>query len=231
MPYRRLPNTDEARIRALQKIVDKEGDAYLYGHIVSFETMREAKVLLDRFKEAQRYYKIFLKTQTSSNQKYQKLIKNARLYISHFIQVLNLSIIRAEIKEEHKELYGLNPSDYSIPDMLSDGAILSWGEKIMQGENDRIQHGGAPIYNPTIAKVRVHYDLFKDACHTQKIHQKNTARALEAVAEQRDAVDKVIAEVWNQVEDHFKDIEGEARLDKCREYGVVYYYRKGETRP
>lgn len=231
MPYRRLPNTDEARIRALQKVVNKEYDPAVYGQIISFEVMRDAKVLLERFKESQNNYKLTLRIQTAANQKYQKLIKNAKLYISHFIQVLNLSIIRTEIKEEHKVLYGLNPSDYSIPEMLSDNTILSWGEKIIQGENERVQQGGAPIYNPTIAKVRVHYDLFRDAYFVQKTHQKNTARILEAVADQRKPVDKVISEVWNQVEDYYKDLSGEEKLNKCRELGVVYYYRKGEELP
>lgn len=231
MPYRRLPNTDEARIRALQTIISKENQSDKFDHIISFETIREAESLLRRFREAQNLYKNLLKTQASTNQKYQILIKNARLYISHFIQVLNLAIIRTEIKEEHKELYGLNPSDYSIPDMLSESALLQCGEDIIRGENNRVGQGGAPIYNPTIAKVKVHYDIFKEAYHTQKTHQKNTARTLDIVAEQRKPIDAIIADVWNQIEQAFQYLHGEDRLNRCREYGVVYYYRRGEKCP
>lgn len=231
MPYRRLPNTDEARIRALQTIVSKGENPNVSGHIVSFETVEEAGILLRRFQEAQKNYKLSLKTQASSNKKYQSLIKNARLYISHFIQVLNLAVIRTEIKEEHKELYGLNPTDYSIPDMLSESALLECGDRIIQGENDRMQQGGAPIYNPTIAKVKVHFDIFKDAYHMQKTFQRNTARALEIVTEQRKPIDRLITDLWNQIEAHFNVLEGEDRLNQCREYGVVYYYRRGEKRP
>ena len=230
MPYRRLPNTDEARIRALQRVMDKEDDLNIYERIISLETMSEIHSLLARFKEAQILYKQSLKTQATSNVKFQEQIKTVKLYISHFIQVLNLSVIRNEIKESHKTFYGLNPTDYSIPDMLSDGAVMEWGVKIIQGEQDRIQQGGAPIYNPTIAKVKVHYDLFQEGYHTQKTHQKNTARTLESMAEQRPAIDVTITSVWNQVEEHFKDFTGEDRLNKCRDYGVVYYYRKGEKR-
>lgn len=231
MPYRRLPNTDEARIRALQTIIDKEDHTGRLDQIVSFKTIRDADSLLRRFQELQNHYKLALKTQAAANKKYQTLIKNARLYISHFIQVLNLAIIRTEIKEEHKELYGLNPADYSIPDMLSESALLQCGEQVIKGESDRLQLGGAPIYNPTIAKVRVHYDIFKDAYLAQKTHQKNTARALEVVAEQRQPIDALITEIWNQIEKSFEYLQGEERLDKCREYGVVYYYRRGEKRP
>jgi hypothetical protein len=35
--------------------------------------------------------------------------------------------------------------------------------------------------------------------------------------------------IWNQVEAQFKDLEPYERLKKCREYGIVYYYRKGEA--
>ena len=230
MPYRRLPNTDEARIRALQRVLEKENDLGIRDRIVTLDVMAEMHTLLNKFKEAQTNYKYALKTQSNANIKYQVMVKNAKLYISHFIQVLNLAIIRSEIKESNKSLYGLNPTDYSIPDMLSEHAVMKWGEKIIQGENNRMQQGGAPIYNPTIAKVKVHYDLFKEAFYTQKTYQKNTIRTLEALAEQRPLIDKLITNVWNQIEEHFKDVKGEDRLDKCRNYGVVYYYRKGETK-
>jgi hypothetical protein len=229
MPYRRLPNTDEARIRALEKAVQAGDSQNVLQQIVPFEVLNEARTLLYRFKEAQKAYQQTLKAQTQSNKKYQVLVKNAKLYISHFIQVFNLAIIRREIKEELKELYGLNPTDYSTPDMLSDNALLSWGEKIIKGENERIQKGGAPIYNPTIAKVKVHYDLFKEAFYAQKMHQKNTSRRLKALNEMRTPADKVILDTWNAIEESFKDLSGEVRLDKCRTFGVMYYYRKGES--
>ena len=42
-----------------------------------------------------------------------------RLYISHFIQVLNLAVLRDEIKVVHKELYDL-PEANVVPDLLSE---------------------------------------------------------------------------------------------------------------
>jgi hypothetical protein len=231
MPYRRLPNTNEARIRALEKAVQAAESQNVLQRVIPFEILNEAKVLLRRFKEVQDTHRHALKIQANSNKKYQTLIKNAKLYISHFIQVLNLAVIRKEIKEEQKALYGLNPVDYSTPDMFSDTALLAWGEKIINGENARIQKGGAPIYNPTIAKVAVHYTLFKDAFQTQKMYRKNTNKHSKVLAELREPVDKIILDIWNCIEDHFKNLEGEDRLNKCRTFGVMYYYRKGETIP
>ena len=41
--------------------------------------------------------------------------------------------------------------------------------------------------------------------------------------------DKLILDIWNQVEAKYKDIiSNKVRIDKCREYGLIYYYRTGE---
>ena len=55
----------------------------------------------------------------------------------------------------------------------------------MDGENKRISQGGIPIYNPTIAKVRVHYDIFMDSYEKQKNLQSLTARSLDTLASMR----------------------------------------------
>ena len=47
----------------------------------------------------------------------------------------------------------------------------------------------------------------------------------------REQADRIILEVWNQVEQSFESYTGEERLDLCRSYGVVYYYRTGEDKP
>ena len=91
----------------------------------------------------------------------------ARLYLSHFIQVLNLAVIRSEIRLSHKEYYGLDAQN-SLPDLSSEQALVEWGRKVIEGENRRISQGGIPIYNPTIAKVKVHYDIFLEGYERQK---------------------------------------------------------------
>lgn len=228
MPYRRLPNTDQARIKALRTAVEK-GDTY--NPIISLKTLSEARTFLSRFEMAQTYYKQCWDNQVNSSKKYQLSVKNARMYISHFIQVLNLAIIRSEIKEEYKDFYSLPKENYSVPDLTNESSILEWGGKIIFGERERLRHGGVPIYNPTIAKVTVHYDIFKEGYELQKNLQNITARSLEKLASMRERADEVILDIWNQVESRFEHLSGEERLDRCREYGVVYYYRTGEKKP
>ena len=108
MPYRRLPNTDQARIRALKAVVAK-GDIYnVYDLAVSLKTLTDARNFLMKFEAAQAYYAECFERQAKAGRKHQSNVKIARLYISHFIQVLNLAVIRSEVRTAHKEYYGLD---------------------------------------------------------------------------------------------------------------------------
>lgn len=230
MPYRRLPNTDQARIRALKTAVEK-GDLYNVRELpITLKTLSEARNFLQRFEAAQIYYTQCYDNQSRASRKHQANVKTARLYVSHFIQVLNLAVLRDEIKVRHKELYGL-PAANVVPDLLSETALLEWGRKIIEGEQRRISQGGVPIYNPTIARVKVHYDIFLDSYERQKNYQALTSRSLNELASMRARADELILDIWNQVENKYQEVTpNEARLDKCRDYGLVYYYRSGEKK-
>jgi hypothetical protein len=51
---------------------------------------------------------------------------------------------------------------------------------------------------------------------------------MDEVAKYRETVDKVIFEIWEEVEKSSNNIPVDQRIKRNREYGVVYYYRKGE---
>ena len=120
MPYRRLPNTDQARIRALKAVVVK-GDIYnVYDLAVSLKTLTDARNFLMKFEAAQAYYAECFERQSKAGRKHQSNVKIARLYISHFIQVLNLAVIRSEIRTAHKEYYGLDMKSNNVPDLSTE---------------------------------------------------------------------------------------------------------------
>lgn len=231
MPYRRLPNTDQARIRALKAVVVKT-DAYnVYDLAVSLKTITDARNFLTKFEAAQNYYVDCFDRQSKAGRKHQVNVKIARLYISHFIQVLNLAVIRSEVRVAHKEYYGLDAKNNNVPDLSTEAALVEWGHKIIAGENKRISQGGISIYNPSIAKVRVHYNIFADSYEKQKNFQLLTMRSLDTLAAMRAKADELILDIWNQVEKKFEEVvPNEKRLDLCRDYGLIYYYRTGEKR-
>ena len=229
MPYRRLPNTDQARIRSMQTAIEQCGRTNVPDLAFSIKTKNEAEAFLPAFESAHHEYLMCLEKQVSAGKKYQSQIKMARLYISHFIQVLNFSVIRNEIKTELKRLYGLEPNNFTVPDLNTELSLLNWGERVVAGEQERIRMGGAPIYNPAIAKVRVHFDIFKDGGISQKTHQRSTNRTLETIATLRKTSDSIILDIWNQVEDYYKNLPEPQRRVKCEAYGLRYYFRKGES--
>lgn len=229
MPYRRLPNTDQARIRALKAVVVKVDIYNVYDLAVSLKTLTEARNFLMKFEAAQLYYAECFDRQAKAGRKHQANVKMARLYISHFIQVLNLAVIRSEVRTAHKEYYGLEIKSNNVPDLSTEAALAEWGRKIVDGENKRLSQGGIPIYNPTIAKVKVHYDIFMESYEKQKNLQALTVRSLDALASMRAEADALILDIWNQVEQKYAEIlPNEKRLEMCRNYGLIYYYRTGE---
>lgn len=226
MPYRRLPNTDNARIRALKTAIEKKR-FYLGGEVFMIE-MGQLEVLLRNFESSQIHYKKSLEIQANANKKFQKLIRDARLYVSHFIQVLNLCVMRHEFKSSIKKLYKLPLDNLAVPELSSNDALLEVGGNIIEGEQARLLEGGAPIYNPSIARVNVAYTLFKEAYIAQKQYQSTTNHHLDELASQRSAIDKVLVVLWNQIEAHFDKLPEVEKLKNCKDFGVVYYYRKGE---
>lgn len=231
MPYRRLPNTDQARLRALKQALHRAEGQSFGNQIVSFSTLMEARNFCTVFETHLYQYQRTLENQIKENKQYQQILQNAKMYISHFIQVFNLAVIRGDIKKEHKLLYQLEPDNHIVPDLSTDKSILHWGECIINGEMERIRKGGVQIYNPTINKVKVHYEIFKEYYTNHRLHQNTTSRNRNELVALRTKCDAIILDIWNQVEEKFKDETPLNKLNLCQEYGLVYYYRKGEEKP
>ncbi len=228
MPYRRLPNTDIARIYALQKAVEMEGFREKGELVLSYQTTQEAQQFLSKFQRAHHKYTQCHDLHTNSSKSYRKELAMARLYVSHFIQVLNMTITRGELRKDIKTAYGLDPDCPNCPDLNSESAVLEWGERIIKAEEERTLKGGVPIYNPTIAKVKVHWGIFNDHYFNQRLLRSNAAKSLEEVTEMRPQADDIILDIWNQVEGVYKDLPINTRMEKCKPFGLIYYYRTKE---
>jgi hypothetical protein len=230
MPYRRLPNTDKARIRSLETAINKMRNSDYYAPVMSPELFNRADKKLAQFKEAVERYVNSLETQVnySKSEAYQDRLKNAKMYVSHFLTVFNMCVKRGEMKASDRKFYSIPENSGELPDMSSDIAVIRCCENTINGEKARTAKGGVPIYNPTIAKVAVHYDLFKELYDKQSKMRQLTDEALLVVSLMRPQVDEVILDVWNSIENYFQDLTGEKKIKVCREYGLIYYYRTSE---
>lgn len=230
MPYRRLPKTDQARLHALQKAVQQAGNAAYNDQAINYRTLSEAQRFLMQYENQVAQYHANFDSKVTANRQYRHRVRNARMYISHFIQVLNLAVIRGEIKRSQKELYKLNPKSNALPDLTTEEGLIEWGQNIIEGEQQRTAAGGFPIYNPAINKVKVHYEMFKEEYTSHLLHKKTHSRVFEDTETLRKQVDEIILSIWDQVEAFYKDELPYAKLRKCQAYGMIYYYRKGEAK-
>ena len=230
MPYRRLPKTDQARLHALQKAIRQAENAAFNDLAINYKTRTEAQRLLMQYENQVAQYHANFDSKVSANRQYRHRVRNARMYISHFIQVLNLAVIRGEIKRSQKELYKLNPKSNALPDLTTEEGLMEWGQNIIDGENQRIAAGGFAIYNPTINKVKVHYEMFKEDYTNHQLHKKTHSRVFEDTETLRKQADTIILSIWDQVEAFYKDELPYAKLQKCQAYGMIYYYRTGEAK-
>jgi hypothetical protein len=229
MSSKKLPETDEERIDILRTIIDLEELIESNDKVLSIVELQKLRVFSISFEGA-----IFVLNQAKMDRKkaeaiHDDLFKNAQMYISHFIRVLLLTVIRSEIKAENLSLYGFEDWENPLmPDLSTEDAILKWGENLMRGEAERVYRGGISLYNPTIAKVKVHYELFQDSIQSLNIYQKNEARLETTVLESREKADDLILNTWMQVEEKFAELAPDAQTTKFKAYKIQFHYHKGE---
>lgn len=228
MPYRRLPNTDNARIKALKRAFDLGTELPPFKLAFSQSMYHQVKSILPAFENAISEQRNSMSLHADKNKEYYLKMKKARLYISHFIQVVDMAIARGEQPPRLRNAFGLDEDERKLPSLISEEDLISTGKLLIDGERNRKMKGNAPITNPTIALVQVHFDKFMDAVNTQKSLKKRTLLAHEALDELRLKIDDIIQKTWNEIEDKFKDLPEDIRREKASEYGVVYIYRKNE---
>jgi hypothetical protein len=230
MPYRRLPNTDIARLRAIEAGLDLGKRIALNNLAFSQQTLEDLQTFYPHFLGAIRQLNVSKQNQFDRSKEYGEIFRKAKLYISHFLQVVNFAILRGEMKPEAIEFYGLHANAKATPPLNLEANVLTWGEKVIEGEQRRIKNGGSPIYSPSIALVKVHYEEFVEAYRYQKMLQNITNRASMKVSEMREKADQLIQEMWNEVENSMGHLSDEERREKATEYGIVYVYRSSELK-
>jgi hypothetical protein len=228
MPYRRLPNTDLARLRALRIAYEKGKELPPFQLAFSQATLQRILSNIHIFEKAVQEYRQAFNKQVEKSREYAKLLRKAKLYMSHFIQVINMAIARGDLSKSDRDYFGFGRDQSRVPSFNSENEVILWGEKLILGENERIKKGLTQVTNPTIAVVKVRYENFLEAYKFQKILQKNVQRSQTKLIELRKIVDQVIAAIWNEVEDHYRNLPDETRRKSTQMYGVVYFYRKNE---
>jgi hypothetical protein len=230
MPYRRLPTTDKARLRALESALNIASNRDAGKLAFSKHTLFELKNIKSNFENHLIHHELDVKIELEKNVKYKIAFEKARLYVSHFIQVLYMNIEREELKEEVLSFYGLQDSGKKIPLLSSEIEILDWGKKIILGEQKRMQNGGSPIYNPSIALVKVRVEDFHEAAVFQQNLKRNTLRSYEKLQKLRKITNDFISTLWTEIEGNMGNLPPKNKRQYAQEYGVVYIFRRNEKK-
>jgi hypothetical protein len=230
MPYRRLPNTDLARIRAMKAALKKGTLLHPFDLAYSQALLHNLKAFLPAFEKAAEDQRRAANIQATKNKDYLNAFKKAQMYISHFIQVLNFTIARGELAPKIRKYYGFDTNEKKVPALNTDDELIEFGANLIQGEHTRTMEGGSPILNPKISLVTMHFEKFKDAYLYQKRLKESSARANLNVASLRMKADQLILDIWNEVEKYFETYEPNEKRKLSESYGLVYVYRKSEKK-
>lgn len=228
MPYRRLPNTDAARTRALTKAINKTLGLHPDDIAFEYKTLTRTKFFVETFKKSISLQRADNAQYIEKNGELSHLQKQIRMYITHFIQVLNMSIQRGEIAADSLRYYGLEKYHRKLPLLKTDEDLVSWGKQLIDGEDVRVKEGGTPMSNPRIAQLKVSYDRFMIKLRSTQFKHGTKENAGEYIQSLRKEADELILEIWNGVERTFAHLPAEEKREKAEEYGVCYVFRPYE---
>ena len=169
-------------------------------------------------------------SQTRRSKDYNEAVRKARMYLTHFIRVMNMAVLRGDLPAEARAYFGLATNESVVPSLNTDNELVSWGKRVIEGEEFRIKKGGSPITNPTIAVVKVRYEKFLEAYNFHKSLIKKTLDYAERTSDMRKEADDLILQIWNEVEGKHISLPEDVRKKESENYGMVYFYRKSELK-
>ncbi|MDR2963361.1 MAG: hypothetical protein LBU90_07005 [Bacteroidales bacterium] len=228
MPYRRLPNTDAARTRAISKAINITLGMHPSDIAFDYKTLTRAKFFLPTFKTSIRNHRENSEHYVEKNGELTHLQKQIRMYITHFLQVLSMSIQRGEIPVDAWRYYDVEKNGKKFPKLKTDEDLLLWGKKLIDGEEQRVQDGGTPMSNPRISVLSVIYNKYAIKLKSTQFNHDTKENGSEYIQKLRDEADELILEIWNNVEHTFAHLPADEKRQKAEEYGLCYVFRPYE---
>lgn len=230
MPYRRLPTTDKARIRALNaalgKVIKQNGKDLAFSN----HTVEELQNVKNNFENHLTQYDLDTKLQSDNIKEYKEVFDRTKMYVSHFMQVLLFASERGEINGGIKYYDGLDSYEGRLPVLNTEKEILEWGNKMVKGEQERMQKGGSAIYNPSIALVKFKVQELHDATVFQQTLKRNTLRSFDKMQTLRKVTNDFVSKLWTEIEEGIEQESPKLKRQIAQEYGIVYVFRRNEKK-
>jgi hypothetical protein len=157
------------------------------------------------------------------------------MFVSHFHQVLDMSILRGVFTPATRTFYGRDINASVIPGLVNYDEVEDAAAKIVTGETSRQNHEGVAyreMMMPSaeeIESILLVFRAFRQdsvAAKARTNREDEEAQALYLVAQ------KTAVEINDTVEFFYRtDPDPASRRAKCAVWGVVYIYESGEIVP
>src|SRR3972149_5828281 len=125
---RTLPNSDETRNLALTAAKTKKDNTLPASIVITPNTITRLDATQPLLFSAMQARANALQAQSAATLLKNTTEKQAKMYISHFIQAFNNGVDRGIFPAAHRAFYQLDVSSNSVPDMNTEALIILWGQ-------------------------------------------------------------------------------------------------------
>ncbi|MBL0310869.1 MAG: hypothetical protein IPP77_14730 [Bacteroidetes bacterium] len=222
------PSSNTERITAIRSAWNTNNQP-VFADVLTPATQARLNLVKPDYENKLRAFSAYKAAQATHVAEKEKAKNALAIYVSHFIQSLNLSIARGEKPAAVRAIYSLEVSSEKVPSLLQESEIIYWARNLITGEAARIAAGGVPMSNPSIGDVQLRQTTYLNLVTSTLIDKSNLKKARNEIKKVTVEVNRVIRKVWNEVETYYGERARPSMRRYARRWGVVYA-RKGATK-
>ena len=229
MPFRRLPDSDATRAKALDAALKKSAATAESARLISAATAAALQTFCPKWEKETTERADALGRQTSATSALDAAGQRLRTYASHFFQVFQLGVARGIYSPSGRAVFELSVNEEASPNLSTEADLLQWTDRIVKGDPRRVANFSEPaMVNPSAADVAA----ARTAYQTELALQSAAKDALEGeqsdVNDLRPEADQLIRDIWDEVEFSLRQLDPPTLRRRAREWGVFYALRPGE---
>jgi hypothetical protein len=233
MPYRDFPKSVLAKNGVLEQATQKVANTAPGQMAISADTIATLETTYPVFRQeiAERQEQLARQAMaTKAENEQQGVLYN---YVSHFMQVLNLGILRGKFANTDRLYYGLNANQSDLPKLRSEHDLVSWAKNLVAGEAKRLSENegekkAKPMSNPSIGEVENELNKFIALSNAQDEEKQAFDAENKDVLDMLPAIDDLIRDIYDEVEFYYRKETAANRRKMARQWGILYVSRNGE---
>lgn len=217
---RRLPTTNITRLAALvsgKRKYDMPGDH----SFITDSTGEELGVLEPLYSEVMKNIDPAKAVFFNSNIKKNKASERCEMFNSHFVQVFTFGVNRTVFKRGDYAYFGLKKNG-KLPDTRTDAKRLAFAKRLIKGDEKRVEAGGAPMKNPSIAEVTEAKTILENCMTTQNNSWELLKKAQNNCNKLNKRANECVKFLWGEVETKYSILPRATKRDMGRLWGIIY---------